>query len=215
MEGPDGRRSRCDRQGAEAIPAYKAAFETELGGPPTGDRIVKALATFVRTIHAGDTPWDDAAKAARRRRPGAGFDVFSEVAQCTLCHLPPVFSDTLFHNVGVGFDNEKPGPRPRQDPGGRRGQGQPAGAGRRGDATGAFKTPSLRGVALTGPYFHDGRAATLEEAVDFMLNGGVTNPHLDEKLQKWPVTAAQRKELLGFLNALSPKNPKVERPQLP
>jgi hypothetical protein len=48
-----------------------------------------------------------------------------------------------------------------------------------------------------------------------MLNGGVKNPHLDEKLQKWPVTAAQRKDLLGFLQALTPKNTKFERPKLP
>ena len=93
----------------EAIPAYKAAFEKELGGPPTGDLIVKALATFVRTIHAGDTPWDRMSAKDREKTPaGRGFEVFSKVAQCTLCHLPPVYSDTLFHNVGIGFDTEKP-----------------------------------------------------------------------------------------------------------
>ena len=72
----------------EAIPAYKAAFERELGGPPTGDRIVKALATFVRTIHAGDTPWDRmSAKDQEKSAAGRGFHVFSKVAQCTL--VPP------------------------------------------------------------------------------------------------------------------------------
>ena len=93
----------------EAIPGYKAAFEASSGGPPTGDRIVKVLATFVRTIHAGDTPWDRLdAKTRDNTEPGRGFKVFSEVAKCTLCHLPPVLSDTLFHNVGIGFDKDKP-----------------------------------------------------------------------------------------------------------
>src|SRR5262245_145629 len=93
----------------EAIPAYKAAFEKELGGAPTGDRIVKALATFVRTIHAGNTPFDRIDPKMRdKSEAGKGFKVFSEVASCTNCHLPPLYTDTLFHNVGVGFDKEKP-----------------------------------------------------------------------------------------------------------
>jgi cytochrome c peroxidase len=80
---------------------------------------------------------------------------------------------------------------------------------------GAFKTPSLRGVALTAPYFHDGRAATLEEAVDFMLQGGFKNPNLDEKLQAWTVTPTERRELLAFLRSLTPTNTKHTRPALP
>ena len=155
-----------------AVPAYKAAFEKELGGPPTGDRVVKALASFVRTIHAGDTPYD--------RNPGryqAGFKVLSEVASCTLCHLPPVYSDTLFHNVGVGQKADKP------DQGrGKVVSDAAAKATRELTAeerklAGAFKTPTLRGLALTAPYFHDGNAATLEAAVDYML-GGVLLSHV-------------------------------------
>src|SRR4029077_7695881 len=93
----------------EGILAYKEAFERDLGGPPTADRMVKALATVVRTIHAGDTPWDRmSAKDRDKSAAGRGFLVFSKVAQCSLCHLPPVFSDGLFHNVGVGMGAEKP-----------------------------------------------------------------------------------------------------------
>jgi cytochrome c peroxidase len=200
------------------VPAYAKAFETEFGGPATGDRIVKALAAFVRTIHAGDTAWDSTPQgeaALKTTAIGRGFIVFSETAKCTLCHLPPLFSDTLFHNVGVGFD--KPNPdlgrgKNLLDTAAKNNQPAPADAEK---LTGAFKTPSLRGVALSGPYFHDGSAKTLDEAVDFMLNGGVKNANLDEKLQKWPVTAQQRKELLTFLRALTPKNTKFERPKLP
>ena len=194
----------------EAIPAYKAAFEKELGGPPTGDRIVKALATFARTIHAADTPYD--------RNPGryqAGFKVLSEVASCTLCHLPPVYSDTLFHNVGVGASAEKP------DAGrGKIVADAAAKASREVTAEeqklqGAFKTPTLRGLALTAPYFHDGGVATLEAAVDYMLGGGTANANLDEKLKPKTLTAQQKKDLLALLRALTPESTPYPRPQLP
>ncbi|HEX2342649.1 MAG TPA: cytochrome c peroxidase [Vicinamibacterales bacterium] len=202
----------------QGVPAYAKAFEAEFGGPASGDRIVKALATFVRTIHAGDTAWDSTPQgeaALKTTAIGRGFIVFSETAKCTLCHLPPLFSDTLFHNVGIGFD--KPNPdlgrgKNLLDTAAKNNQPAPPDAEK---LTGAFKTPSLRGVTLSGPYFHDGGAKTLEEAVDVLLNGGVKNAHLDEKLQKWPVTAQQRTQLLTFLRALTPKNTKFERPKLP
>jgi cytochrome c peroxidase len=191
-----------------AIPGYKAAFEKEFSGPATGPRIVDALSTFVRTIHAGDTEWDRTKQdpASLKQTPiGRGFIVFSEVAHCTNCHLPPLFSDTLFHNVGVGYDKETPDP----------GRGKVV----TNDAKmmGAFKTPSLRGVALSGPYFHDGHAKTLEEATDFMLKGGMKNPNLDEKLQVYQVTPEQRRDLLTFLRSLSPADAKkpYQRPTLP
>jgi cytochrome c peroxidase len=191
-----------------AVPAYKAAFEKEFGGPATGPRIVDALATFVRTIHAGDTEWDRTKQdpaSLKQSAVGRGFIVFSDVAHCTNCHLPPLFSDTLFHNVGVGTDKETP------DPGrGKVASNEPK-------MMGAFKTPSLRGVALSGPYFHDGTAATLEAAVDFMLKGGLKNPNLDEKLQVWEVTPQQRADLLTFLRSLSPADAKKRypRPRIP
>ena len=101
----------------EAIPAYKSAFEAELGGPPTPDRMAKALATFVRTIHAGDTPFDNLPPDAADNPAANGFKVFSEVGHCTLCHLPPLFSDTLFHNMGVGSDRKPSDPgAPRSSP---------------------------------------------------------------------------------------------------
>ena len=204
----------------EAIPAYKAAFEAELGGAPTGDRIVKALATFVRTIHAGDTPYDALAKDKKKLEAsdaGKGFVVFSgDVARCTNCHLPPLFTDTLFHNIGIGFDTEKPDlgrGKILADAAEKEKKPAPPEAE---TLKGAFKTPSLRGVGNTGPYFHDGRAATLEEAVDLMLAGGIANPHLDkEKLQPAKITPEQRKQLLAFLNALTPAVREYPRPKLP
>lgn len=198
----------------ETIAGYRAQFETEMSGPPTGDRVVKALAAFVRTIHAGDTPFDRMDPVTREKsEAGRGFKVFSETARCTLCHLPPVYSDTLFHNVGVGMTGESPdlgrgkvlaaaakdGPPPKEAEA----------------MKGAFKTPSLRGVVATAPYFHDGHAKTLEEAVDLMLKGGVPNAHLDEKLKPAPLTPRQRKDLLAFLRALTPETKPYPRPALP
>jgi len=195
------------------VPAYKATFERELGGPPTGDRVVKALASFARTIHAGDTPYD----RDPRSNPDAaeGFRVFSEVAQCTLCHLPPFYSDTLFHNVGVGYDKDKPDPgrgKILADAAQKANQPAPPEAQ---TLTGAFKTPSLRGVALSSPYFHDGSAATLEQSVDFLVKGGRKNPNLDEKLKPHPLSAQQRRQLLAFLRAITPEVTPYPRPALP
>ena len=199
-----------------AVPGYAASFQKEMGGAPTGDGIVKALATFVRTIHAGDTPFDRLTGAKRDASPaGKGFEVFSKVGQCTLCHLPPTFSDGLFHNVGIGFDTEKPDlgrGKILADAAGKSGQPPPPEAE---TLKGAFKTPSLRGVALSGPYFHDGRAATLEEAVDFMVKGGIENPHRDEKLKAVTLTPAQRTALLAFLRSLTPPQKPYARPKLP
>ncbi len=201
-----------------AIPGYASQFQAEFGGAPTGDGIVKALSGFVRTIHAGDTAWDRHAQddaSLQGSEIGRGFKVFSEVAQCALCHAPPMFSDADFHNVGIGFDTDKPDL-------GRGGHlakkaadaGQPAPSEAE-TLKGAFKTPTLRGIGLSAPYFHDGRAATLDEAVDLMLKGGIANPHLDPKLKPKELTPTQRQELMAFLKALTPENPAYERPQLP
>jgi cytochrome c peroxidase len=201
----------------DGVAAYKSQFEAELGGPPTGDRIVKALASFVRTIHAGDTPYDRAAKDKKAAKGDimAGFTVFSETAHCTLCHLPPLLSDTNFHNVGIGMDKEKPDlgrGKILADAAQKAGQPAPPEAE---TLAGAFKTPSLRGVGASGPYLHDGGTPTLEAAMDLMLAGGIKNPHLDEKLKPAKITPKQRQQLLAFLKALTPVAKPYTRPMLP
>lgn len=199
------------------IAGYKDAFQKEFGGTAAGQTVVQALAAFVRTIHA-DTPWDrqrqDAA-SLNRTEAGRGFNVFSEAAHCTNCHLPPIFSDTLFHNTGIGTD------KPNPDMGRGKFLTDSANSAKQPvppDAKtmmGAFKTPSLRGIGLTAPYFHDGRAATLEEAVDLMVQGGIKNDNLDEKLQPVALTPQQKKELLTFLRAITPAVTPYKRPVLP
>ena len=190
------------------IEGYKTAFQSAMGGEATPDNIVQALATFVRTIRSEDSAWD---KFEKERTPvspevRAGFEVF-RTAECGLCHTPPLYTDKSFHNIGIGMDKEMPDLgrgkilADKQDP-----QAEAM--------TGAFKTPTLRSVADTAPYFHDGSAKTLEQAVDVLLKGGIDNPHKDEKMKARTITGPEKGALIAFLKALSPPV-KFERPKLP
>src|SRR5436190_9845009 len=200
------------------IDAYKADFQKVFSGPATGDNISKALAAFVRTILSKDSPWDKyqaGDKSAVGDDVVKGFDVFSnsDKANCTLCHLPPLFTDTLFHNVGIGFD------KPMPDLGRGKILGDAAEKAGKQDPDaekmkGAFKTPTLRSVTETAPYFHDGRAAKLEDAVDLMLKGGTKNSNLDEKLKPRTLKADERTQLIAFLKALTPEQKPFDKPQI-
>jgi cytochrome c peroxidase len=195
------------------IEGYKNEFQKVFNGPATGANIAQALAAFVRTLKSENAPWDkyqQGDKAAVSEDVIKGFAVFSDSdkANCTLCHLPPLFTDTLFHNVGVGYDK----PMPDLGRGKILADAKDPGA----DAMqGAFKTPTLRSVTDNAPYFHDGRSNTLDEAVDFMLKGGIKNPRLDEKLQARMISTEERAQLMAFLRSLTPEQKPFEKPQLP
>jgi cytochrome c peroxidase len=201
------------------IDAYKNDFQKVFNGPATADNIAKALATFVRTIKSEDSPWDKyqkGDKSAVSEDAVKGFTVFSdsEKANCTLCHLPPQFTDTLFHNVGVGYD------KPMPDLGRGKILGDAAQKAGTTDPNaeamqGAFKTPTLRSITETAPYFHNGNTKTLDEAVDFMLKGGIKNPHLDEKLKARMISKDERAQLIAFLKSLTPEQKPFEKPQVP
>lgn len=189
------------------IPGYEVQFTTIFKGPPTGDTIVKAIAAFVRTLRSGDAPWDKYSKGdktATSEAAARGWELFRNKAGCAACHAPPLYTDNLFHNVGIGYD------KPEPDTG-------------RGKVTksekedGAFKTPSLRSISTHAPYFHDGRAATIEEAVDYMLSGGIKekNPNLDKALKKVTLSKAEREDLLAFVKSLEVSVSSYERPKLP
>ncbi len=201
------------------IEAYKPEFQKVFNGPATGANIAQAIATFVRTIRSENASWDKyekGDKTAVSEDAVKGFDVFSntEKANCTLCHLPPQYTDTLFHNVGIGMD------KPMPDPG--RGKILADAAEKAGikdpeadKMKGAFKTPTLRSITETGPYFHDGRAAKLEDAIDLMLKGGIKNPNLDEKLKPKTLKPEERAQLIAFLKSLTPEAMPFQRPQVP
>ena len=202
-----------------AIEGYKGAFQQAIGGPATAENIPQALAAFVRTLKSENAPWDKyeaGDKTAVSQEVIEGFDVFSSTrrANCTLCHLPPQYTDTLFHNTGVGFDKQMP------DMGRGKILADAAKAKNTTDPEaeklmGAFKTPTLRSITESAPYFHDGHAQTLEEAVDFMLKGGIRNEHVDEKLKPHQATPEDKAKLIAFLKALTPEQKPFERPQLP
>ena len=189
------------------IPGYKVQFQTIFKADATPENIVQALATFVRTIRSGGSAWDRyeaGNKSAVGEDAIKGAEIFRSKAACATCHTPPLYTDLGFHNVGIGWDKDVKEP----DEG-------------RGKITkddkdkGAFKTPTLRSVATSAPYFHDGRAATLEEAVDLMAGGGIANPHLDKALKPVKLSDEEKKQLVAFLTALSAPAEKFERPKLP
>ena len=189
------------------IPLYQVQFQTIYKHDPTPDDIVKALASFVRTIRSGDSPWDKYEKGDKKavgEDATRGWELFRNKAGCAACHAPPMFSDNSFHDVGIGFDKPEPDP----------GRGKVS---KNDKENGAFKTPTLRGVTAHPPYFHDGRAATIEEAVDYMLSGGIKdkNPNLDSQLKPVKLSAKERADLLAFVKALEPAPAPFERPKLP
>jgi cytochrome c peroxidase len=188
-----------------ALKGYRDQFQKVFGGEATPENMMQAISAYERTIITGDTPWDKWKAGDDSAMQGAvarGWQVFQD-AKCTNCHDGALFTDQQYHNVGVGMD------KPEPDVGRFKVTNKP-------EDTGAFKTPTLRDIAKSGPYFHDGSVATLEEAVDFMLGGGGANPYLDKKnLEKRTLTKEQRDDLLAFLRSLSVNNCQVIAPPLP
>src|SRR6185369_12663204 len=145
------------------IPGYQVQFKTIFNGDPSPDSIAKALASFIRTIRSGGSPWDKYEKGDKKAVSEAatrGFELFRNKAGCAQCHAPPMYTDNGFHDVGIGYDKPEPDT----------GRGKIA---KDEKLDGAFKTPSLRSVTAHAPFFHDGRSATIEDAVDYMLGGGI------------------------------------------
>jgi cytochrome c peroxidase len=196
------------------IPEYREQFQVHMNTGVTPEAIVQAVAAFVRTLVSADSPWDRyelGDETAVSEDAVSGFEVFSETANCALCHLPPLLTDTLYHNIGIGFDGEEPD----MGRGAFLARTEPSPTEEAARLQGAFKTPTLRSITETAPYFHDGSAETLEAAVDFVLGGGHANAYLDEKLKPKELTAEQRSQLLAFLRALTPDHGPFQRPTLP
>ena len=120
------------------------------------------------SLQAGGTRYDQfraGDQSALTAEEQAGLGLFQGKAGCVACHTPPLFTDMLYHNVGIGMDAAEP------DVGANKPHPEAA--------IGSFKTPTLRAVAQSAPYFHDGSVATLEEAVGLMCKGGIANEHLE------------------------------------
>jgi len=187
-----------------SLQGYKAQFHQVFNGDATPDNVVKAIAAYERTLISGDTAWDRwkaGDNGAINQSAWRGWNIFQAI-KCNNCHDGVLFTDQQYHNVGIGMDAKEP------DPGRFKVTNKP-------EDTGAFKTPTLRDIAKSGPYFHDGSAKTLEEAVDIMLAGGKPNEHLDKKnLEPRKILPEQREDLLNFLRSLS-VDCKLTKPPLP
>jgi cytochrome c peroxidase len=220
----------------QALPEYHALFARAYPGAGiTASGIASALAAYQRTLNSGNARFDrfhfGGERAALTQQEQNGFDLFRGKGRCIACHTigtrAALFTDQRYHNTGVGFAKAKavpqrlrvplapgvetelhmaelPGVFSPDDPDLGRFEvtRQP------GDRY-AYKTPTLRNVALTAPYMHDGSLATLEEVVEFYDRGGIDNPGKDPLLARLGLTVEEKQALVAFLRALTGDN--VER----
>ena len=208
-----------------ADPVYRALFLEafpEDEGRVNLKTLTRALAAFQRSLISVDSPYDrykyggeSGAMTASALRGEALF--FSERLECYHCHQGFNFTDTTrtsrggfdevaFHNTGL-YDTDGRGAYPPRGQGLYELTGKPVDMGR-------FRTPSLRNVAVTAPYFHDGSAASLDEVIDHYAAGGrivmgehagvgARNPLKDSLVKGFSLSASERGDLLAFLHSLT------------
>jgi cytochrome c peroxidase len=191
----------------EKDPSVQKQFDAAFGpGPITIGKIQQALASFERMLISGNSAFDRYQfgddKTALSPAAIRGLAIFEDKdrGNCATCHTInshyALFTDGKFHNTGEGVDEE----------------GNLTDAGRyaetKADADrGAFKTPSLRNVAESAPYMHDGKLKTLEDVVQFYSGGGNSNPYLDKDMKPIHLSARDRSDLVEFLKSLSGEPP--------
>ncbi len=206
-------KENLDAKAAELakIKGYAAQFKKvfpEKGVTP--DTIAKAISAYERTLVCDDTAYDRYAKGddgALNDQQKEGWGLFMGKGQCVVCHAPPLFSSAmgvpggLYYNVGIGTAGKA-----EADIGRAKVSGQDA-------DWAAFKVPSLRNVAKSAPYFHDGSVATLAEAVDVMATGGIDNKNKTPLLADRHLTKEDQAAITAFLTALD--CPPIPKPTLP
>ena len=209
-----------------AIPEYAQSFQRLFGRDLTYDDLVAAIAAFERTQYAGDAPFDHylhgdskAIDASAQR----GWVLFNGKGRCNECHafntVTPLFSDQKFHNIGIAaHKTDFIGLARRATEIVRSGdlkqidelaiQSDLSELGRflvtkQANDIGAFKTPNLRDIAVTGPYMHDGSMQTLWDVMDHYNKGGVPNPNLDGGMQRLGLTEPEIDDMVAFLATLT------------
>jgi len=223
--------------GIAAISEYRDAFRDAFGGPPSGPDLLRAIAAYERTQRWFDSPFDrfvvgdtTAIDAAARR----GWELFNTSARCNKCHAltdaerdTTNFTDNDFHNIGVGIVQHHVVPLARRAERLLRSgdtsaidraaiETDMAALGRflvtrKARDVAAFKTPNLRNVLVTGPYFHDGSQATLWDVIDHYNKGaGLRNPYLDEDIQPLALTESEIDDLVAFMASLTSANYKEQ-----
>ncbi len=210
----------------EAEPVYTDLFQKafpEAEEPISLDTITKAIATFQRTVVSYRSPYDrytyEKDTSAMSEAALRGYDLFfSEKLECFHCHGTFNFSDSvtyegkqltekMFHNTGL-YNIGGTGAYPEDNTGVLASSGIPEDMGR-------FRAPSLRNIALTAPYMHDGSIATLDEVLDHYAAGGRTiesgeyagvgsqNPFKSELINGFELTAQERADVIAFLESLT------------
>lgn len=177
-----------------AVPGYAPLFADVYGDPRVDmPRIAQAIAAYERTVLTGDSPYDRYVAGdhgALRDDQVRGLTVFLGRGRCVTCHVGFNFSDENYRNIGVGMD------APTPDLGRYE-------VTRRDEDRGAFKTPTLRNVALTAPYMHDGSEPTLETVVELYDRGGVRNAWLSKDVQPLGLSPQEKRDLVAFMQALT------------
>ncbi len=191
------------------IPGYRAHF-ARLEKPANADTVVAALSAFVLTRYAGDSDWDRVERSVSVSSDNndaatadlvAGYKLFANRAQCSVCHTPPLYTDLRYHRIGLVASHDE-----------GRGRVDPA-------AKGAFKTPTLRGAADRTGFFHDASARTLDAAIDWHLAGGTgqgaDKSIIDRELHEIALSKAERHQLGAFVRALSDSRSTTKPPARP
>jgi cytochrome c peroxidase len=188
------------------IKGYQRQFRAVFGTDVSLQGIAEAIAAYERTVISTDSPFDKYIAGDSKAMDEAavrGMALFKGKARCVLCHSGPNFTDNQFHNLGV------PQVGPMKEDLGRYYVTKAE------KDRGAFKTPTLRSIAETAPYMHDGAFKTLEEVVDFLNAGGGANPNLSAMVKPLNLTAEEKADLIAFLKALTGEPIKVALPKLP
>lgn len=177
---------------------YAPYFKEAFGSPDISkERVADAIAAYEKTRMSGNSPVDrwrlNKDEGAVSQQVKDGYELFFGKAACNQCHLGNNYTDSLFHNLGVGYN---PKTRTFADEGRSVISKNPA-------DLGAFKTPTMRDVAKHAPYMHDGSVATLKEVVELYNRGGEKNPNLDPKIRKLNLSAGEVDALVAFMEALN------------
>ena len=192
----------------QADPKYPELFKKAWGTDQiTIDMVAKSIASFERTVIAGDSPFDrfyyghDSSVLSPEAQRGLKIFINPKKGNCAVCHTIgkeySLFTDNKFHNLGVGADTR----------GNLNDLGRFTVTNVEADK-GGFKTPSLRNLAHRGPYMHDGSFPTVKDAFAHYIGGGNWNQYLDKEIHSLDVLRFdERDELLQFLDSLNGKLP--------
>jgi cytochrome c peroxidase len=213
-----------------AIGEYQQAFQRAFGRPPNGSDLLRAIASYERTQLSFDSPFDHFIAGDKNAIDDAakrGWKLFNGQGRCNKCHALTEnkrdvtnFTDNDFHNIGVLIVRHNVVALARQaeqliDSGNTAAidraavQTDMSALGRflvtkKEPDIASFKTPNLRNVMVTGPYFHDGSQETLWDVMDHYNKGaGLHDPYLDQDIQPLALTEAEIDDLVAFLASLT------------